>query len=151
MRVIERPFSDLLRHPKDVAGDVEEGDVLLRRREEPDLLLSRADRDAERAETFAAVGRVLRNLAVHNPVALSQALGDAFPWIEFLPAGDRRLFVDEFSRVITGAAALENYLPLIQMLREWRASAEVHADPKLARRLRRAINAEGDPITRPTS
>jgi hypothetical protein len=151
MRVIERPFSDLLRHPKDVAGDVEEGDVLLRRREEPDLLLSRADRDAERAETFAAVGRVLRNLAVHNPVALSQALGDAFPWIEFLPAGDRRLFVDEFSRVITGAAALENYLPLIQMLREWRASAEVHADPKLARRLRRVINAEGVPITRPTS
>ncbi|MDQ1366261.1 MAG: hypothetical protein QOE57_2303 [Acidimicrobiaceae bacterium] len=151
MRIIERPFSDLLRHPKDVASDVEEGDVVLRRREEPDLRLSRADRDAERTETFAAVGRALRNLAVHNPVALSEALGDAFPWLEFLPAADRRLFVDEFSRVVTGAAALDNYMPLNQLLREWRATAEVHADPKLARRLRRAIDADGESVARPTS
>ena len=40
----ERPFSDLLRHPKEVTNDVENGDVLLRRRDEPDLRLTRADR-----------------------------------------------------------------------------------------------------------
>src|SRR2546425_923405 len=67
MRVTERPFSDLLRRPKDVTTDVEEGDVLLRRRDEPDLRLSRADRDADRAAAFAALGRTLRNLAVHSP------------------------------------------------------------------------------------
>ena len=53
---------DLLRHPNDVTSDVEEGDVMLRRRDQPDLRLSRADRDAERAVAFAAVGRTLRNL-----------------------------------------------------------------------------------------
>ncbi len=31
MRLIERPFSDLLRKPKEVTDDVEQGDVLLRR------------------------------------------------------------------------------------------------------------------------
>ena len=149
MRVIERPFSDLLRHPNDVAGDLEEGDVLLRRRDEPDLRLSLADREAERAEAFSAVARALRNLAVHSPSALADALGDAFPWLEFLPAGDRRRFVDEFTRVVTAAAAVDNLTPLAQLIREWRATAEVHADPKLARRLGRALQAAGEPVRPP--
>jgi hypothetical protein len=149
VRVIERPFSDLLRHPNDVAADLEDGDVLLRRRDEPDLRLSLADREAERAEAFAAVARALRNLAVHSPSALADALGDAFPWLEFLPAGDRREFVDEFTRVVTAAAAVDNLTPLAQLIREWRATAEVHADPKLARRLGRALQAAGEPVRSP--
>jgi len=149
MRVTERPFSDLLRRPKDVTTDVEEGDVLLRRRDEPDLRLSRADRDADRAAAFAALGRTLRNLAVHSPKALEDALGDAFPWLEFLPARDRRAFVEEFSRVVVAAAELDNYAPLVRLVREWRATAEVHADPKLARRLKRPLQAAGERIERP--
>ena len=151
MRVIERPFSDLLRRPRDVTDDVEDGDVLLRRRDEPDLRLSRADREARRAEAFSALGRAMRNLAVHNPGALSDALADAFPWLEFLPARDRKLFLDEFSRVVTAAAAVDNYEPLSQLVREWRATTEVHADPKLARRLRRPLDARGDQVALPAS
>lgn len=149
MRVTEHPFSDLLRRPKAVTEDVEEGDVLLRRRDEPDLRLSRADREAHRAEAFVALGRALRNLAVHNSSALGEALGDAFPWLEFLPAADRQEFLDEFTRVVTAAAAVDNYEPLTQLVREWRATAEVHADPKLAKRLRRPLDASGDPVALP--
>lgn len=151
MRVTEHPFSDLLRHPKDVTDDVEDGDVLLRRRDEPDLRLSRADREVHRAEAFAALGRAMRNLAVHNPAALREALADAFPWLEFLPTGDRRLFLDEFSMVVTAAAAVDNYEPVTQLVREWRATAEVHADPKLARRLRRPLEVNGERVARPAS
>ena len=86
----------MLRHRKDVTSDVEVGEVLLRRREEPDLRLPHGDRDAERADAFAAAGRALRNLAVHSPVALSQALGDAFPRLVFPPAADRRLSQTRF-------------------------------------------------------
>lgn len=149
MRVTEHPFSDLLRRPKDVTDDLEAGDVLLRRRDEPDLRLSRADREAHRVDAFAAIGRALRNLAVHNSAALSEALTDAFPWIEFLPVADRRLFLDEFTRVVTAAADVDNYEPLTQLVREWRATAEVHADPKLARRLHRALDASGDRVAAP--
>lgn len=151
MRVTEHPFSDLLRRPKDVTDDVEDGDVLLRRRDEPDLRLSRADREAHRAEAFSALGRAMRNLAVHNPRALSDALSDAFPWLEFLQPGDRRLFLDEFSRVVTAAAAVDNYEPLTQLVREWRATAEIHADPKLAKRLRRPLEASGEQVALPAS
>ncbi|CAN5141313.1 hypothetical protein BH18ACT4_BH18ACT4_05320 [soil metagenome] len=149
MRVTEHPFSDLLRHPKDGTDDVEDGDVLLRRRDEPDLRLSRADREAHRAEAFAALGRAMRNLAMHNRGALGEALADAFPWLEFLPASDRRLFLDEFSMVVTAAAAVDIYEPLTQLVREWRATAEVHADPKLAKRLRRPVEAAGDRVALP--
>src|SRR2546427_263261 len=71
MRVIERSFSDLLRRPKAVVEDLEDGDVLLRRRDEPDLRLTLADREAARLSAFATLGRALRNMAVHNPEALA--------------------------------------------------------------------------------
>jgi hypothetical protein len=151
MRVIERPFSDLLRRPKDVTDYVEDGDVLLRRRDEPDLRLSLADREASRAEAFSGIGRAMRNLAVHNPGALGDALADAFPWLEFLPAGERSLFLDEFSRVVAAAAAVDSYERVSQLVREWRATAEVHADPALARRLRRPLDAGGDHVAPPAS
>lgn len=149
MRLIEHPFSDLLRRPKEVARDVEEGDVLLRRRDEPDLWLSRADREAERSQTFAAVARALRTLAVHSPAALGEALGEAFPWLEFLPNRERDLFVEEFSRVVTAAAELDNVAPVTQLLREWRSTAEIHADPSLAKRLVSPLKAGGDRVPRP--
>jgi hypothetical protein len=151
MRVTERPFSDLLRHPKDVAFEVDEGDVVLRRRDEPDLRLTRADRETERAAAFAAFGRTLRNLAVHNPRALGDALGDAFPWLEFLPGAERRAFVEEFSRVAAAAAELDTYGPMSQIVREWRATAEIHANPRLARRLRRPTDTAGARVTPPAA
>ena len=149
MRQIEHAFSELLRRPKRVTGDVERGDVLLRRRGEPDLRLTRADRDAERAAAFVALGRTLRNLAMNDPKALESALGDALPWLEFLPANDRREFVEEFSRVVVAAAELDSYLPVSQLITEWRATAEIHADPSLSRRLRRPVKAQGERVQPP--
>jgi hypothetical protein len=145
MRIVERPFSDLLRHPKQVTEDLEDSDVLLRRRDEPDVRLSLADRDAGRISALVALGRTLRSLAVHNPGTLAEALAEAFPWLEFLPPSDRKLFV-EFSRVIAASAELDNYAALSQLLAEWRATAEVHADPRLARRLKRPLQAAGQPV-----
>jgi hypothetical protein len=149
MRVTERPFTGLRRRPNDVTRDVEDGDVVLRRRESPDLRLSRADREADRTTAFAALARALRNLAVHTPTAFEEAVGEAISWVEFLPAAERRAFVDEFSRLAVAAAELDPYSELTQVLQEWRATAEIHADPRLARRLRRPISADGDHVGRP--
>ena len=96
------------------------------------------------------VGRALRNLAVHSPAALSAALLDEFAWTSFLPTVDRATFVDDFTRIVVAAAELDNFAPLTQMLDEWRATAEIHADPKLARQLRRPITAKGKSVPRPS-
>lgn len=149
MRVIEHPFSELLREPKTVVRDLDEGDVLLRRRGAPALRLSLVDRDDQRAGAYALVGRALRNLAVHAPDVLGDALLDEFPWTSFLPMADRAAFIDEFTRTVVAVAELDNFSPLALLVDEWRATAEIHADPTLARRLRRAIAPSGDLVARP--
>jgi hypothetical protein len=149
MSVVERPFSEFLRDPNDVVAELVEHDVVLRRRNAPALRLSRADRDDDRSEAFEALSRLLRNLAVHSPAALDGAIDDVFAWVTFLPKPDRRLFVDELTRTLVGAAAIENYSPVAQLLREWRATAEIHGDPALARRLRKPIDAAGDQVAVP--
>jgi len=151
MRVTEHPFSDLLREPKVVVKSLDEGDVLLRRRGAPALRLSVEDRDDERANAYATVGRTLRNLAVHAPDVLGASLLDEFPWTSFLPKGDRAAFVDEFTRTVVAAGEVDSFTPLAQVLHEWRATAEIHADPKLARRLRRSVVAKGGSVPRPAA
>lgn len=149
MRVIERPFSDFLREPNDVVADLDDHDVVLRRRNAPALRLSDASRDDERAEAFDAVARLLRNLLAHRPAGLGDAIVDVFPWASLLPQRDRAEFVDDLVRTLVAASSLDNHAPVAQLLREWRATAEIHADPRLARRLRAAITADGDSVVAP--
>jgi hypothetical protein len=59
------------------------------------------------------------------------------------------LFVEELTRTLVGAAAVENYSPVAALLREWSATAEVHADPALARRLREPLEAAGEQVAAP--
>ena len=147
--MIERPFSDLLRRPKEVTNDVANGDVVLRRRDEPDLRLTLAERDLDKADALSALGRTLRNLAVHQLPALKKAMSDAFSWVEFLPADDRTEFAQDFSRVLVASAELDSYAALTELIRDWKATAEVYADPKLARRLKRPITAAGPSVPPP--
>ncbi len=149
MRVIERPFSEFLRQPNEVVAELADHDVLLRRRNAPSLRLSEADRDDERSEAFEALARLLRNMVAHSPSGLEQTVADVFPWATFLPERDRGAFVDELTATLMAVAGLENYAPVGQLLREWKATAEIHADPKLARRLRRSIDADGDAVPVP--
>lgn len=149
MRVIEHAFSDLLREPKTVVRDLEDGDVLLRRRGAPALRLTRVDRDDQRADAYAMVGRALRNLAAHSPAALGEALLDEFPWTSFLPKADQTEFVDDFTRIVVAAAEVDNFAPLARVVDEWRATAEIHSDPELARRLRGSVRAKGEAVPRP--
>lgn len=149
MSVVERPFSEFLRQPKDVVAELEDHDVLLRRRNAPALRLSQAERDDARAEAFEALARLLRNLAVHSPTALGEAVDDVFTWLTFLPRADRKLFIEDLTRTLVGSAAVENYAPVAQLLREWKATAEIHADPKLAQQLRKPVEAQGTPVAVP--
>jgi len=149
MRVIERSFSEFLRQPNDVVAELADHDVLLRRRSSPSLRLSEADRDDERSEAFEALARLLRNMVAHSPSGLEQTVADVFPWATFLPKRDRTAFVDELTTTLMAVAGLDNYAPVGQLLREWKATAEIHADPKLARRLRRSIDAGGDTVPVP--
>lgn len=149
MRVIEHPFSDLLRQPNEVVKDLADRDVVLRRRDAPALRLTFADRGQERADAYAVVGRTLRNLATHAPDAVARAVADELAWTSFLPEDDRAEFIREFTHAVVAAAEIDNFAALGQLLREWRATAEIHSDEELAARIRRRLAADGESVPRP--
>jgi hypothetical protein len=144
--VIERPFSEFLRQPNEVIADLADHDVVLRRRNAPALRLSEADREEERDEAFDALARLLRSLLVHSPAGLEATIDEAFPWATFLPRADRKLFLEELTRTLLAVSMIDNFAPVGQLLREWKATAEIHADPRLARRLRSHLEAAGESV-----
>ena len=149
MRVVERPFSEFLRQPNEVVADLADHDVVLRRRNAPALRLSEAEREEERDEAFDALARLLRNLLTHSPAGLESTIDEAFPWATFLPSQDRKLFIDELTRILLAVSTIDNFAPVGQLLREWKATAEIHADPRLSRRLRRRVDASGEAVQAP--
>ena len=149
MEIVERPFSEFLRHPNAVVADLAEHDVLLRRRNAPALRLIRADHHSDRTQTFESTARLLRNIAAHNPAALHEALLDSFAWAKFLPSDARDRFARELTETLLAAATVDVFLPVTQLVREWKATAEIHADPGLLGQLTRPVQATGDAVPRP--
>ena len=66
-----------------------------------------------------------------------------------MPECDRRLFAEEMSQLMAEAAETDDLAPIEKALREWRVTAEVHADPLLAQRLSGPIVANGGRVPRP--
>ena len=75
MRVVERPFSEFLRHPNDVVAELAEHDVMLRRRNAPALWLTRADRHTDRREAFEATARAAAQPCGPQPWGLGRGAG----------------------------------------------------------------------------
>jgi hypothetical protein len=151
MRVVERPFSEFLRQPNVVVADLAEHDVVLRRRNAPALRLSEADRAEERDEAVDALARLVGNLLGQRRANFAETILEVFPWVTFLPRLDQATFVEEFVRTLRAASDIANFTPVGQLLREWKATAELHADPRLARKLRQRIVADGSPVPSPAS
>ena len=74
---------------------------------------------------------------------------DAFAWAKFLPSDARDRFAQELTDTLLAAATVDVYAPVAQLVREWRATAEIHADPELLRQLTGAVQAAGDAVPRP--
>lgn len=150
MRVIEHTFSDLLRRPNEVTNDLPYSDLIVRRRDGADIHITLKTRHDTRDLAFDALTQLLRQLISREPESAVDAAADAFPWSSFLPPEGRTQFLQEFTRTMAGAAALDNYAPVVQLLTEWRATAEVYADPDLLAQLSSPIDEpEGSPVLPP--
>lgn len=149
--VIERPFSEFLRQPDQVIADLAEHDVVLRRQNAPALRLSEADREGDRDRAYDVLARLLGNLLAHSRAGLETSIDEVFPWSTFLPTRDQDLFRHELTRTLPGISMIDDFAPVGQLIREWKATAEIHADPRLVRRLRSGLDASGDAVPAPAS
>lgn len=151
--MVERNFSELLRGSGEVLREAEHRDVLLRRRDGADMMLVDAEREAGVREALAMSIRILGALLIEKvtPDGLLDELANIAPWTSFLPVRDRESFLVEFLRTSMAAHDVDTYEPLAQLLREWKATAAVHADPRLLAELRAPIGpkTERAPVPRP--
>ncbi|HEY9482128.1 MAG TPA: hypothetical protein VIR00_04145 [Micromonosporaceae bacterium] len=126
-------WSDLARDPGR-AGDLVEsnGEVIVKRRGQPDLALVRADRHNDWRGFMADTAQLLRNFITRNGVdAAAESIVDLYAWTEFLPIAERKTFVNEYVRILRATADVGVPSAIARFINEWRATAAIYADPHL--------------------
>jgi hypothetical protein len=147
MSSLEVPFSELLQRPKDTVAKLEGSrsrSLRLRRRDAEDLTLTTAAQAEQDSAMVSVTTKMFVALMRHDEAArflVIDIMPEAFPWVRYLPTEDVRAFVLELVDTLRAADALENFAPVVQVITEWRHTAELHADPELAARIR---NSDGD-------
>jgi hypothetical protein len=142
-------WSAFQRDAKRVADQAMESDILLERRDGPDLVIGTADRREELVESVEVLTRLLS--AVIGDASIRRSLTDpsVLPWLAFIPEEDRAAFALEFITTTAAAIELHTLAPVAVLLREWKNTALVHADPRLAAAMRRDHPGSGDTVPRP--
>lgn len=150
---VERDFSDFLRKSGDVLRDVEDHDVLLRRRDGADLMLVRADREEVVRDTVGLSSGFMSWFARAHARELVVGLPEVLPWLRFLPEGDRETFSREFVRTLEACISLHSYDQLGLLLHQWRDTAYVWSRPELLQALRtdHADEAYDEPVPAPAT
>lgn len=149
---LERNLSDFLRKSGDVLEEIDQHDVLLRRRDGHDVLLVRADREQTIRQTVELSLAMLARMARDHGGELTEVLTEGLPWIALLPAEDRREFSEEFINVARACASLGTFDRLGVLLAQWRNTAQVWSRPELLEALQReAADDFSEPVPTPTT
>ncbi|MBA4866195.1 hypothetical protein H1V43_33715 [Streptomyces sp. PSKA54] len=152
MSVLETNLSELLNKPKlTLAGLRGARRILLRRRDDEDLVLTTAARAEQDQEVMGATSRMFVEMmrTPEGRTLVLEVLPGAFPWVCYLPAHDVREFSVELVEALGAAAELDNTAAVAQLITEWRHTAEVHADPELYAALTTDHGEDYGPVPEP--
>jgi len=118
-------LSDLLRNPSEVIERLEQGDVVLTRRGGESLRLSKESSAAQEHEMVAALARLIAATISDDSVTakVADALGESFPWVEFLGDADTARFVRDFLRTARACASVGRFERLGVEVANWRETA----------------------------
>jgi hypothetical protein len=145
-------LTDFLRQPKKVLKQVDKGDVVLARRGKAAIRISldsRVEAQQERSELAAHLlaDAVLAIPAM--PAQMAAILERRFPWVRLLPADDRVAFAQELVETLQACASVGKLARIEEIFHEWKATAEIHADPDLAAKLKGPFTESDAPVQRP--
>nr|WP_206025721.1 hypothetical protein [Rhodococcus sp. 14C212] len=146
MSVGEVPFSDIQNKGKATLSEWQRSGarpLRVTRRDDEDLVLMTAVRaDQEREVLAAATAMVDALLHSGNRDLVRTVVEAAFPWVSYLSNEEAADFVDELIVSLRAGSSLDNPAPVARTIEMWRHTAEVYADPELARIL--SASSEGD-------
>lgn len=154
MSVREVPFSELQNRGKSTVEQwlATEGGRPLRvtRRDAEDLMLMTATRAEQEHEVVTAAAAVLRAIAATaTPEVFHSAVASAFAWATLLSDAEVTTFADELADALQIGASLDSPAPSAHIIETWRHTAEIYADPELARILRSATTGDGPAVPVP--
>jgi len=153
MKTEELTFSTFLRSPREVIDRLEYGDVILRRRGAPPLVVSLEYRAQGRDDGTALVARMLAEAAQDEDVrrVLMRTLRHAFAWMDLLPSHAQAEFLAEFLRIAEAAADVGTYAPVTQLVRTWEETAAIYADPELFEQMTQPLPGDAGSVPEPSA
>ncbi len=149
MKTASYPYSAFLRGPSEVLPQLDEGDVLLERRDEENLVLTTFTRFAARQEGMTVAARLLGDVVRDQAQIMAGLFGRELPWLRWLPEKEHTQCVEELLGELVAGADTGVLEPFARALAAWRSTAEVWSNPELARRLQGPFPGDGEEITRP--
>lgn len=145
-------WTTVLREPKVAAEAAELQEVVLERRDGPNLVLGSEARHERRERALALVGRLIADWDMFRGASPIAGLEHELPWMAELPPEQRQEFTNEFARILRSAAELKKIELITDCVEDWRATAAVYADPVLRERLRAPLEGGyGARIPRPVT
>jgi hypothetical protein len=137
MSLAEHTFTYMLRNSGDVLAEVEHRDVVLRRRDGEDLFLGLRSREESVRDALGVLARLLLAASVDPDTRqrVASALSASLPWTTFLPDEERAEFFEALTATAAACVELDTFEPLAHLIDGWRATAQVHAKPELAKLL----------------
>ncbi|MFE2737924.1 hypothetical protein [Streptomyces sp. NPDC059349] len=154
MSALELTLSELLNKPKATLANLRgTRRIVLRRRDDEDLVLTTAARADQDLEVMSATSRMFVEMmrTPEGRTLVLDVLPATFPWVRYLPAHDVRAFSVELVDALGAATLLDNTAGVAQLLAEWRHTAEVHADPELYAALTTDSGEDYGPVPEPGS
>lgn len=151
MTLAEHTFTHMLRNSGDVLAEVEHRDVVLRRRDGEDLFLGLRSREASVRDALGVLARILLAASVDPDTRqrVAGALSASLPWTTFLPEDERTEFFEALTSTAAACVEVDTFEPLAHLIEGWRATAEIHANPELAKVLRAKRSGPPVKIKRP--
>jgi hypothetical protein len=149
MAVTEVSYSSFLRGPSEVLPALERGDVQLDRRDGEPLVMTRARRYHAWMQGIALSARMIRHLLKDDPDLAEDLLADELPWLPWMPRAEQRACLSEILTHLAAGAETGTFEPFARAVTEWEHTAEVWADPALAKRLTSDLAGDGEEIARP--
>jgi hypothetical protein len=127
--VREVGWSTFLRDARAVADEIDQGDVVLRRREGTDLYLSTAERQEATAESVTLLAQLLGELLEDAATRNRLPAVPAFPWLRLLPEADQERFVREFAETASAHADAGDVDALADVVAAWKRAALAARSP----------------------
>jgi hypothetical protein len=147
----EHTFTHMLRNSGEILAELKHRDVVLRRRDGEDLFLGLRSREESVRDALGILARLLLAASVDPDTRrrVASALSASLPWTSFLPDDEREEFFESLTSTAAACVEVDTFEPLAHLIDGWRATAELHANPELAKVLSVSRSGPAVRIKRP--